>query len=137
MREKIADLAGVCSRTVGNVKTILKKAHPSLVEALHNGTITINGALEVCKFKTTRQVEELARFLAKRSNNKANRMYLDKLHVEQLGADLCVLLANLQQVEATSPGSVEVRSGTGRKTVIVVGRGYLEILGKGIPVNLS
>jgi hypothetical protein len=137
VREKIADLAGVCSRTVGNVKTILKKAHPSLVEALHNDTITINGAMEVCKFKTTRQVEELARFLAKRSNNKTNRMYLDKLHVEQLGADLCVLFANLQQVEATSPGSVEVRSGTGRKTVIVVGRGYLEILGKGIPVNVS
>jgi|ERR1041385_1319449 hypothetical protein len=137
VREKIADLAGVCSRTVGNVKTIRKKAHPSLVEALHNGTITINGALEVCKFETTRQVEELARFLAKRSNNKTNRMYLGKLYVEQLGADLCVLFANLQQVEATSPGSVEVRSGTGRKTVIVVGRGYLEILGKGILVNLS
>jgi hypothetical protein len=51
VREKIADLAGVCSRTVGNVKTILKNTHPSLVEALHNGTITINGALEVCKFE--------------------------------------------------------------------------------------
>ena len=53
VREKIADLAGVCSRTVGNVKVILKKAHPSVVEALHNGTITINSALEICKFDTT------------------------------------------------------------------------------------
>ena len=65
VREKIADLAGVCSRTVGNVKTILKNAHPSLVEALHNGTITINGAMEVCKFERMQQVEELARFLAR------------------------------------------------------------------------
>ena len=59
VREKIADLAGVSPRTVGNVKTILKKAHPSVVKALHNGTITINAALEICKFDTTRQVEEL------------------------------------------------------------------------------
>jgi hypothetical protein len=50
VREKIADLAGVCSRTVGNVKVILKKVHPSVIEALHNGTITINAAMEVCKF---------------------------------------------------------------------------------------
>jgi hypothetical protein len=60
VREKIADLAGVSPRTVGNVKIILKKAHPSLIEALHNGTITINGALEVCKFERMQQVEELS-----------------------------------------------------------------------------
>ena len=80
VREKIAGLAGVSSRTVGNVKMILKKAHPSVVEALHNGTITINAALEVCKFDRTLQVEELARLLMKRSNNKTYREYIDKLH---------------------------------------------------------
>ena len=47
VREKIADLAGVSPRTVGNVKLILKKAHPSMIEALHNGTISINAALEL------------------------------------------------------------------------------------------
>jgi ParB-like chromosome segregation protein Spo0J len=70
VREKIADLAGVCSRTVGNVKLILKKAHPSVIESLHNGTITINAGLEICKVGTTGQVEELARYLTKRVNNK-------------------------------------------------------------------
>ena len=49
VREKIADLAGVSPRTVGNVKIIVKKAHPQLVEALHNGTITINRALQLCQ----------------------------------------------------------------------------------------
>ena len=96
VREIIADLAGVCSRTVGTVKIILKKAHPSLIEALHNGTITINAALEICKVATTRQVEELARFLARRANNKTYREYIDKLQVEQLSADLSVFLASLQ-----------------------------------------
>lgn len=137
VREEIANLAGVCSRAVGNVKIILKKAHQSLVEALHNGTITINGALELCKFEMTQQVEELARFLAKRSNSKTNRIYIDKLHVEQLGADLSGFLAKLQQFEATRPGSVEVRSGRGKKTIIIVGKDHVNTLTEGIPAGLA
>jgi len=137
VREQIADLAGVSPRTVGNAKIILKKAHPSLVETLHNGTITINGALEVCRFERTQQVEELARFLANKSNSKTNRVYIDKLHVEQLGADLSGFLAKLQQFEATKPGSVEVRSGTGKKTVIIVGKEHLNTLTEGIPAGVA
>jgi hypothetical protein len=137
VREKIADLAGVCSRTVGNVKTILKNSHPSLVEALHNGTITINGAMEVCKFERMQQVEELARFLARKSNSKTNRAYIDKLHVEQLGANLNGFFAKLQQFEATRPGSVEVRSGRGKKTVIIVGKDHVNTLAEGIPEGLA
>jgi hypothetical protein len=137
VRRKTADLAGVSPRTVGNVKIILKKAHPSVVEALHNGTITINAALEVCKFDSTRQAEELARFLMRRSNNKTYREYIDKLQVEQLGADLSVFFATLQQFEATKPGSVEVRSGTGKKTVIIVGKDHLNTLAEGTPAGMA
>lgn len=137
VREKIADLAGVCSRTVGNVKMIRKKAHPSVVEALHNGTITINAALEICKVATTRQVEELARFLARRANNKTYREYLDKLQVEQLSSDLSVFLASLQRFEAANPGSVEVRSGTGKKTVIIIGKDHLNTLAGEMPAGLA
>lgn len=137
VRERIADLAAVSPRTVGNVKIILKKAHPSLVEALHNGAITINGALEVSKFDRTRQVEELARFLAARSNNKTYREYIDKLQVEQFGADLGGFFTKLQQFEATNPGSVELRSGTGKKTVIIVGKGHLNTLAAGIAAGLA
>jgi hypothetical protein len=138
VREKIADLAGVCSRTVGNVKTLLKNAHPSLVEALHNGTITINGAMEVCKFERMQQVEELARFFARKSNNKTKVMYIDKLHVEQLGGDLGGFFTRLQQFEATKPGSVELRSGTGKKTVVIVGKDHLNTLAEGrIPTGLA
>jgi hypothetical protein len=137
VREKIANLAGVSPRTVGNVKIILKKAHPSLVEALHHGAITINGALEVSKFDSTRQVEELARFLMERSNKKTYREYIDKLQVEQFGADLSGFFAKLQQFEARKPGSVEVRPGTGKKTVIIVGKDYLNTLAEGIPADLA
>ena len=137
VREKIGDLVGVCARTVGNVKMILKKAHPSLVEALHNGTITINAALGICEVDTTGQVEELARYLAKRANNKTYREYIDKLQVERLGADLSGFFAKLQQFEEAKPGSVEVRSGTGKKTVIIVGKGHLNTLAEGMPADLA
>ncbi len=137
VREKIADLAGVCPRTVGNVKTILKRAHPSLIEALHGGTITINGAFELCKFERTQQIEELARFLANKSNSKTNRMYIDKLRIERIGADLTVFFKKLQQFEATNPGSVDVRFGTGKKTVITIGRDHLNALPIGIQADLG
>jgi len=135
VREKIADLAGVSSRTVGNVKLILKKAHPSVVEALHNGTISINAALELCKFDRPQQVEELAHLLMKRSNNRTYREYTDKLQAEQLGADLSVFFAKLQQFEETKPGSVEVRSGTGKKTVIIIGKDHLNTLAEPLPAG--
>jgi hypothetical protein len=135
VREKIADLAGVSPRTVGNVKIILKKAHPSLVEALHNSAITINRALEVSKFDKTQQVEELARFLMKRSNSKTYREYIDMLQVEQFGTDLSGFFTKLQQFEATKPGSVEVRSGTGKKTLIIVGKDHLNTLAERLPAG--
>ena len=119
------------------MKIILKKAHPSLIEALHNGTITINAALEICEFDTTRQVEELARFLAKRANRKTYREYIDKLQVEQFSADLSGFFAKLQQFEATKPGSLEVRPGTGKKTVIIVGKDYLSTMAAGTPAGLG
>jgi hypothetical protein len=135
VREKIADLAAVSPRTVGNVKLILKKAHPSMIEALHNSTISINAALDLCKSDRTQQVEELAHLLMKRSNNKTYRAYIDKLHVEQLGADLSAFFGKLQQFEATKPGSVEIRSGTGKRTVIILGKDHLNSLAEPLPAG--
>jgi hypothetical protein len=136
VRKKIADLAGVSARTVGNVKTIRKKAHPCLIQALHNRTITINGALQLCKHERSEQLEQLARFLGKRCNNKTNREYIDKLRTDTLGADLIGFLANLQQFEASNPGLVEIRSGKGKKTVIIVGKSHLAVLSRATPAGL-
>ena len=72
-----------------------------------------------------------------RSNSKTCGEYVDKLHIEQLGTDLSAFFAKLQQFEATKPGSVEVRSGTGKKTVIIVGKDHLNTLGEGIPAGLA
>jgi len=45
VRKQIAKAAGVCERNVSNVKDILQAAHPRLIEALQNGTLTINAAM--------------------------------------------------------------------------------------------
>jgi len=49
VRQQIATIAGVGARNVSNVKTILQVAHPRLIEALTDGTLTINGAMRLCK----------------------------------------------------------------------------------------
>jgi hypothetical protein len=137
VREKIADLAGVSPRTVSNVKIILKKAHPSLVAALHNGVITINRALELCHAEKCKHIEQLANFITEASNSKTNRAYIEKLLADQLSADLSVFFAKLKELETTNPGSVEVRPGTGKKTVIVVGKGHLNTLAAENPAGLQ
>src|SRR5262245_35592923 len=48
VRQDIARLAGVGSRNVSNVKTILEKAHPRLIDALHNGALSIHRAAQWC-----------------------------------------------------------------------------------------
>ena len=48
VRREIANLAGVCPRNVSKVKIIRDKAHRQLIQALHNGTVKINRALQLC-----------------------------------------------------------------------------------------
>lgn len=49
VRQEIANIAEVGARNVTNVKTILRGAHPRLKEALQEGTLTINRAIQFCK----------------------------------------------------------------------------------------
>jgi hypothetical protein len=124
VRQEIASLAGVGARNVDKVKIILRKAHPQVIDALHNGLLRINRALHVCRLPTTEQIEELARFFGERSNSKTTRQFVDKLRIEQLNAEIGVFLTALQRLEATRPGSVEVRAGTREKTVILMGKDH-------------
>jgi hypothetical protein len=61
VRQQIADDAGVGTRNVSNVKTILKTAHPRLIAALMNGTLSINRAMQFCKLPQAEQLECLVR----------------------------------------------------------------------------
>jgi hypothetical protein len=124
VRQEIAGLASVCPRNVGSVKIILKKAHPQLIEALRNGTVKINRALQLCRLQKAEQIEALAHFLGERSSSKTTDEFIEKLRLEKLSADIGTLLIALQRFQALKPGSVEVRPGTRTRTVILVGKDH-------------
>src|SRR5262252_8366522 len=60
VRQEIAKIAGVgaSGRNVSNVKKILQTAHPRLISALQDGTLTINRALHFCKLDKNQQLTE-------------------------------------------------------------------------------
>lgn len=124
VRQEIASLAGVCARNVAKVKIIRKKASPQLIEALRNGTVKIDRALQICRLPWAEQIETLAHFLAERSAGKTTREYIDKLRVEKLSGNIGTFLTALQRFQTIKPGAVEVRPGTRNKTVILVGKDH-------------
>ena len=121
VRQEVSKLAGVGARTVGNVKIIVKFAHPRLVEALRSGTLTINGAIQLCKFSRSEQVEQFSRSREERAISKVIRRAIAQSKGETQ-PDIASLLEALQRQEQHQPGSVEVRLGMLQRTVIVLGR---------------
>lgn len=128
VRKEVGHLAGVSSRTVGAVKVILKEAHAQVIDALRNGIISINCGLKLCQAEKGRQVEELTYFLWQRSKSKTNSEFVDRLRLEKVSADPGILLSELQQLEASKPGSAEIRPGTRQKTVIFMGKDHVNDL---------
>jgi len=128
VRKEVGHLAGVSSRTVSKVKIILKNAHAQVIDALRNGTISINCGLKLCQAERGKQVEELTYFLWQRSKSKTTAEFVDRLRLEKVSANTSNLLSKLQQLEASKPGSIEFRTGTRQKTVIFMGKDHVNHL---------
>ncbi len=120
VRQEIAYLAGVGARNVSKVKTILQ-AHPRLIEACQNGALRINRALQLCRLPKGEQVERLSHYLMERSSGKTIHQSISTLRMETIGSQVSVLLRALQLREAREPGSVVMRAGTRKQTVILIG----------------
>jgi hypothetical protein len=125
VRQQIADLAVVGTRNVSNVKTILKTAHPQLITALLNGTLTINGAMQFCNLPKAEQLEHFIRHIEDRETNKVIRRSISQSKKEKISPDVGAVLDALQQQEARRPGSVVVQVGRFQQTVILVGQDLL------------
>lgn len=108
VRQGIANLAGVCARNVDKVRAILKKGHPQLIEALHNGTVKINRALELCNLQKSEQIVALANFLRERSSSKTTSQFIDKLRSEFRNLSNCLA--------AVRSNKAWVRGSTSRQT---------------------
>jgi hypothetical protein len=62
VRQEIAGVAGVGARNVSNVKAVIETAHPRMIEALGNGTLTINRAIQFCNLPRAEQLEQFIRY---------------------------------------------------------------------------
>lgn len=130
VRQEIAYLAGVSARNVSKVKTILQKAHPRLIEACHNGALTIHGGSQLCRYSKSEQYEHLLHHFMAGSKKKTNRQCIGMLQIEKINKKAGALLRALLQREVREPGSVAIRPGARKKTLILVGQDYLDDLTK-------
>jgi hypothetical protein len=122
VRQEIASAAAVGARNVSNVKTILEIAHPRLIDALQDGTLTINRAIQFCRLPRAEQLEQFIRHTHQRAINKVIRRSIARPQEEKISLDVVAVLDSLQQQEARQPGSVVVRVGRYQRTVILIGR---------------
>lgn len=127
VREDIARVAGVCARNVGKVKAILQNAHPRLLEALRDGTLSINQAAHLCRLSKSRQMEQFTRFTAERATNLVISGTISRLRESAIGLDATTLLSTLQLHEAKQPGSVTVRVTRRQRTIVLVGQDLLNV----------
>ena len=125
VRQEVADAAAVGARNVANVKTLLKLAHPRLMEALRGGTLTIYGAMQLCKLPRGEQLEQFIRYSEERATRKVIRQAVSRPKREKTNPNLSAVLETLRQQETRHPGSVVVQVGRFHRTLILIGRDLL------------
>lgn len=136
VRHKIAEIAGVGDRTVSNVKTILTDAHPRLITALADSSLTINIAVGLCKLPRPDQLVVFTQLAEERGVDKVIRRTLARSRKKQPCLDTSSLLAALQLYESRHPGSVVVRRGPRCTTISVANQLLDEIsLRRELPVH--
>jgi hypothetical protein len=129
VRKEIARAARVGDRNVSNVRTILEKAHPNLIGALKEGTLSINRALRFCELPRAAQLERFVRYSEERATNKVIRRSIPHAKEKRARVDVVAVLDALQHQEARRPGSVAIRIGRHKRTVVLIG----EDLSAGLP----
>ena len=125
VRQEIASVAKVGTRNVGNVKKILQTAHPKLIDALQDGTLTINRAIQWCGLQKSQQVGKLTQHIYERETNKVIRQTIGHPRADKKTFDFMTVFNALQQQEMRRPGSVIARPGRLRHTIILVGQDLL------------
>jgi len=129
VRKEIARAAGVGDRNVSNVRAIRQTAHPTLVRALKEGALSINRAHQLCKLPKAEQLEQFVRYSEERATNRVIRRSIPQPKEKKASLDVLAVLDVLQRQEARQPGSVAVRVGRHKRTVVLNG----EDLSAGLP----
>jgi hypothetical protein len=125
VRKEVAKAAAVGPRNVTNVKTLLKLGHPRLIKALTDGTLTINGAMQLCKLPQAEQLKQFIHRSEERAISNVIRRSIASPKQGKVILDVGTVLGPLQQQEARYPGSVVVQVGRLQHTVILIGQDLL------------
>jgi hypothetical protein len=125
VRQEIANAAGAGARSVSDVKRILQTGHPKLIEALREGALKINRAIQWCRLPKARQLEEFTHYTWKCETSKVIRQSINRLKKDNGSPDFTAVLDALQQQEARQPGSVLLQVGRLQRTVILLGQDLL------------
>ena len=126
VRRELADIAGVGARNVSNVKLILKGAHPRLLSALRDGTLTINRAVRLCKLPIANQLETFTQELEERAIDVVIRRAVKQSHKQERCPNAAPILAALLQYEFRFPGSVPIRRDRCGRITISIGNDLVE-----------
>jgi hypothetical protein len=122
VRKGTARAAGVGERNVTNVRTILQRAHPTLIEALKEGTLSINRAHQLCNLPKADQLDQFIEYSQERATNRVIRRSIPRQKEKRADLDVLAVLEALQRQEVQQPGSVEVRIGRHKRTVVLLGQ---------------
>ena len=125
VRQRVADVAGVCPRNVSNVETILETAHESLIDALAGGTLKINRAMQFCRLTKIKQLEAFILYSEGRAINQVIRRSLLRPQTETSSPDVGTVLSALQRRDEDRSGTVVVRIVRHKHTVVLVGQDLL------------
>ncbi len=107
---------------LGNVKVILKTAHPRLIAALQNDMLTINRAILFCKLPKAEQLAQFVRYSTERSIRKVIRQTIPRPEKDRASKDVVSVLDALRAKEMQQPGSVVIRPSRLQRTIVLVGR---------------
>jgi len=127
VRQAIARFTGpgAGARNVGTVRKILQTAHPRLIGALRDNSLTINRAMQFCKLPRAEQLEQFIRHSEECTTNRVIRRSIPQPKVEKASLDVVAVLDALWHQEARHPGSVAVRVGRHKRTVVLGGQDLL------------
>lgn len=121
VRQEIADIAAVGSSNVSKVEMILKTAHPQLIEGLQTGAVKIDPAWQFCKLPQAKQLEQFIHHSEERAINKVIRHSIPSPKKKKACIDVAAVLDALRRQEGQQPGSVAVRVGRQKRTVVLIG----------------
>src|SRR5262249_48958400 len=108
-----------------NVKTILQIAHPRIIEALTDGTLTINRGMQFCKLSRAEQLEQFIRYSTEHAIGTVIRQSLSQPSDQKSSAYIVKVLDALRQPEAKHPGSISIRRSARNQSVLLIGRDLL------------